>query len=208
MKRTSLMLLSAALAVLVLAAFTLRPAPTSPEGIDIGDAAPMTDIEMMDVSGEMMTLADAAGENGLLVLFSCNTCPYVLAWEDRYPDIAAQAEDLGLGMIALNSNTTQHDGVDSIAQMKKRAEEQGYSFPYVVDKNNVLADAFGATRTPEAFLFDSDMILQYHGAIDDNAQNADQVEHSYLLDAMNAMVAGETIDMTTTKSVGCTIKRV
>lgn len=205
MKRTLFLL---APALLLLAAFTLRPAPVVPEGIDIGDPAPLTDIEMMDVSGEMTSLTEAAGENGLLVLFSCNTCPYVIAWEDRYPGLAAQAEELGLGMIALNANTTQHNGVDSMAEMKKRAEAQGYTFSYAVDENNVLADAFGATRTPEAFLFNSEMLLQYHGAIDDNAQHADKVKHTYLLDAMSAMVAGETIEMTTTKSVGCTIKRV
>lgn len=161
MKRTLFLL---APALLLLAAFTLRPAPVVPEGIDIGDPAPLTDIEMMDVSGEMTSLTEAAGENGLLVLFSCNTCPYVIAWEDRYPGLAAQAEELGLGMIALNANTTQHNGVDSMAEMKKRAEAQGYTFSYAVDENNVLADAFGATRTPEAFLFNSEMLLQYHGA--------------------------------------------
>jgi peroxiredoxin len=192
-----------ALAVLGLAAFTL---PTTDDALEIGSPAPMADIAMLNVDGDSLSLADAAGENGLLVMFSCNTCPWVAAWEDRYPVVAEKAAELGIGMIVLNSNATYRDRGDGYADMQARAEDMGYGFPYVVDEDASLATAFGATRTPEVFLFNSDMKLAYHGAIDDNAKKPDDVENHYLLNAMTATVAGETIAQPVTKSVGCTIK--
>lgn len=208
MKRVSLLL--AALLVVVLTAFALRPGAASTDmgPLSIGDAAPLTEVVMTTTADETTSLADVAGENGLLVMFSCNTCPYVLAWEDRFNEIAARAEELGIGFIAVNPNEGARSGVDSMAEMKKRAAEAGYTFPYAVDENHQLADAFGATRTPEMFLFGGDMVLRYHGAIDDNAQNENAVKDRYLFDAMAAMAAGETIDPATTRSTGCGIKRL
>jgi peroxiredoxin len=207
--RTLNLLPLAVLAVVVLAAFT----PVSPaddvEPLEIGAVAPMTDAPLVSTDGDTLTLAEAAGENGLVVMFTCNTCPWVEAWEDRYPVAANAAEELGLGFIALNPNEKLRDGGgESMAAMKERAEAKGYNFPYVVDADHKLADAFGATRTPEIFLFDSDMTLVYHGAIDDDARNPEAVENHYLMDAMKAMVDGETIAEPTTRSVGCTIKRL
>lgn len=191
------------LGALVLAAFTL---PSAQPDLSIGDTAPMTTVEMLGVSGDSFTLDGVKGENGLLVLFSCNTCPWVAAWENRYPEIAALAEEQGIGMIVLNSNAAARNRGDGYADMQKRAEARSYDFPYVVDEGAELAAAFGATKTPEAFLFNSDMSLVYHGAIDDNAKNIDQVEQTFLKDAMVNMVAGQEIEQTVTKSVGCTIK--
>lgn len=191
------------LAVLGLAAFTFHP---TDEALEIGSPAPMTDVAMLNVDGDSLSLADAAGENGLLVMFSCNTCPWVAAWEDRYPVVAEKAEELGIGMIVLNPNAAYRNRGDGYADMQDRADDMGYTFPYVVDENAALATAFGATRTPEAFLFNSGMTLAYHGAIDDNAKKPNEVENTYLLDAMAAMAAGEAIAHEVTKSVGCTIK--
>ncbi len=194
--------LAATLAVAVLAAFTL----IRPEPLEIGAKAPMTDVEMQGVSGTSYSLEDVAGENGLLVIFTCNTCPWVKAWEDRYPQIAAQAEEQGIGLIMPNPNEAYRDNGDSMADMQARAEEQGYTFPYVLDEGAQLADAFGATRTPDVFLFNADMELVYRGAIDDNARDAEAVEERYLFDAMTAMVNGTEIEPQVTKSIGCTIK--
>lgn len=191
-----------ALALLVLAAFTL---PTADE-LEIGSPAPMADVAMLNVGGDSLSLADAGGENGLLVMFSCNTCPWVAAWEDRYPVASEKAAELGIGMIVLNSNAAYRDRGDGYTDMQDRADDMGYTFPYVLDENAALATAFGATRTPEVFLFDNNMTLAYHGAIDDNAKKPAEVENTYLLDAMAAMVAGESISQPVTKSVGCTIK--
>ena len=200
MKRTPLLLTT-----LVLMAFTIQPANRA---LKIGDAAPLTDVEMLGVSGETFTLDGVAGENGLLVMYSCNTCPWVTAWEDRYPVIAALAEELGIGMIVLNPNAAYRNRGDGYEDMQQRAEKMGYTFPYVVDKDAALATAFGATRTPEAFLFNKAMTLDYHGAIDDNAKPTEEqpVEEEFLADAMKNMVAGETIDPNETRSIGCSIK--
>ncbi len=203
MKSKKLLLSVFVLAALVLAAFTAQP---TGEALQIGDKAPLTDVEMLGVSGETFTLEGIAGENGLLVMYSCNTCPWVEAWEDRYPGIADLAEELGIGFIVLNPNARYRERGDGYEDMKERAKKMGYDFPYVVDKDAQLATAFGATKTPEAFLFNNEMLLAYHGAIDDNAKNPAQVEQHFLADAMKRMVAGETIDPNETRSIGCGIK--
>ncbi|MDX1617150.1 MAG: thioredoxin family protein [Balneolaceae bacterium] len=190
-------------------AWAFYPAtPASPvEQLEIGAEAPMTDVEVKDVSGEMLTLSEVAGENGLLVIFSCNTCPWVEKWEDRYNPIADLAEEKGIGMIALNPNSTYRDRGDGFADMKERADQQNYQFYYALDENNRMADAFGANRTPHVFLFDSDYELVYRGAIDDNANSAENVDQHYLRNAVTQLAAGEEIATKTTKSLGCTIKR-
>lgn len=176
--------------------------------LKIGDAAPMTDHSVIDVSGKSLSMADAAGPNGLIVMFSCNTCPWVAKWEDRYNSLAAYASDNGIGMIALNPNERIRNRGESMEEMKKRAQKSGYTFPYALDKDHQLADAFGATRTPEIFLFDSNMNLVYHGAIDDNANDANAVEEDYTIVAIDELIAGSGIRTSETRSLGCTIKRI
>jgi peroxiredoxin len=193
-----------ALAALVAAAFTLAPRALGP--LEIGSEAPMTDRVMTATDGATTTLAEVAGKNGLLVVFTSNTCPWVKAWEGRYLTTAEEAAEHGLGMIAVNSNTAARERGESMADMRRRGEEKGYSFPYVLDENAELASAFGASRTPDVFLFDEDMTLVYRGAIDDNARDPEAVESRYLSDAMSALVGGAEIVPTVTKSIGCTIK--
>ncbi len=175
--------------------------------LPLGAEAPMTDVKMEDVSGRSVSLAEAAESNGLLVIFSCNTCPWVARWEDRYLDLARITEENNIGMIALNPNERIRDRGESMEDMKKRADKKGYEFLYVLDKDHKVADAFGATRTPHIYLFNSEMKLVYRGAIDDNANDARKVKNYYLRDAIEAMVAGEKIRKASTKSLGCTIKR-
>jgi len=159
------------------------------------------------VDDETTTLAESKGENGLLVLFTCNTCPWVEKWEDRYDQIARRAGQIGVGMIALNPNAALRSGDESLAAMKERAADRGYTFPYAVDADNEIADAFGATRTPEIFLFDGELTLVYHGAIDDNARDATKVEAPFVMNALKAMSEGQEIAEPDTRSIGCTIKR-
>lgn len=190
-----------------LGATAFLPAAAPPDGLAIGDAAPLTDVALADpVAGGSHTLADLAGPNGLLVIFSCNTCPWVARWEDRYLTTAALAEELGVGMVLLNPNEALRDGPESGPTMKARHAGKGYRFPYLIDQDARLARAYGATRTPDVFLFDADLRLVYRGAIDDNARDADAVEQAYLADALHAMHAGEPIAMQETASLGCTIK--
>lgn len=176
------------------------------EELAIGAKAPLTDVEVEDVSGEILTLDEVAGENGLLVNFSCNTCPWVSRWEDRYNPIARLAKENGIGVIALNPNSAIRDRGEGMEDMKQRAKESGYEFYYALDKNSRIAEAFGATRTPHIFLFNADMELVYRGAIDDNANSAEDVEKPYLIEAINELNAGKEISTKVTKSLGCTIK--
>ena len=174
--------------------------------LEIGAKAPLTDLEVTDVSGEVLTLEEVAGENGLLVNFSCNTCPWVEAWEDRYNPISKMADENGIGVIMLNPNAAIRDDGESMEDMQARAKSSGYNFYYALDEGAKMAEAFGATRTPDIFLFNSDMKLVYTGAIDDNAKSAQAVDQHYLKDAIQNLVAGKEIDPKTTKALGCTIK--
>jgi thioredoxin-related protein len=175
--------------------------------LKIGDQAPLSDLVMQDANGHHTSLINAKRENGLVVIFSCNTCPYVLAWEDRYNKLAANSESNKVGFVVLNSNEAKRDGEDSFEAMKEKSKEMDYKFPYLMDENHVIADAFGATKTPDVFLFDKNMKLVYKGAIDDN-QNMEEVEITYLPNAAMNMVRGSKIDPEVTKSIGCTIKRL
>lgn len=175
--------------------------------LEIGAKAPLLDHKVRAVSGGEVTLRQMAESNGLLVLFTCNTCPYVKAWEDRYPQIYRLTAKNDLGMIALNPNKSSRNSGDGFSDMKKRAKQKNYKFVYALDRHHRLADAFGATRTPEVFLFNSDMELKYHGAIDDNYESAENVEKPFLKNAIKNLADEKAIKPATTKSLGCSIKR-
>ena len=175
--------------------------------LEVGDEAVLTDVKMEAVSGEMISIEDAAKENGVLVMFSCNGCPFVLAWEDRYNGIKELADKNQVGMIVLNSNYNKRSGGDSFEDMKNHASEAGYTFNYVLDKESKLANAFGGQTTPHVFLFDGSKKLVYKGAIDDNYKSADGVSKAYLKDALKNLGKGESIALQETKPVGCSIKR-
>lgn len=194
--------------ILLLAVFISQPFSEVTQ-LQIGDKAPKTDLKLKNIDGKMTTLADLNKENGLCVIYSCNTCPWVVAWEDRYNQLYKECDELGVGFVLVNSNEAKREGDDSMAAMQAHAEEQGYlDFPYLVDKNHQLADAFGATKTPDVFLFDADMKLVYKGAIDDNSKDKNAVEEAYLANAIKALSKGKKIDPAETKALGCSIKRV
>jgi thioredoxin-related protein len=175
--------------------------------IGIGGKATLTNVKMDAVSGEKFSLADVAKENGLLVMFSSNTCPFVQQWESRYNELKTWADQHGVGMIVLNSNYGNRDGVDSFDEMKKRASEKNYNFPYVVDEESQIANAFGGQTTPHVFLFDKNMELVYKGAIDDNYKSAADVKQAYAKDAIASLAGGQKVAVSETKPVGCSIKR-
>ncbi|HKK45892.1 MAG TPA: redoxin domain-containing protein [Balneolaceae bacterium] len=185
--------------------FPIKEGKVSDE-LEIGAKAPLADLKVEDVSGRMLTLQEVAKEKGLLVNFSCNTCPWVARWENRYNPIARLAEENNIGVIMLNPNSGYRNRGESIKDMQERAQKSKYRFYYALDKDSKLAEAFGATHTPHVFLFDSDMKLVYRGAIDDNAGSAENVERPYLKNAIKALGSGEEINPQTTKSLGCTIK--
>ena len=160
--------------------------------LNVGDKAPSTSVKMKGVDGKELSIADVAGKEGTLVIFSCNHCPYVKAWQGRIASIGNAAKGKGVGVIVINSNDPAAYAEDSFSEMQKRAQQLGFTFPYVVDATSDVARAYGATRTPEAFLFDKGGKLVYHGAIDDSKE-ADQVTKHYLQDAIDALVGGKEI---------------
>lgn len=176
--------------------------------LPLGSSLPLGNVEMEDISGRNLSLNAVKGENGLLVIFSCNTCPWVIKWEDRYPIVQEIAEANEIGMILVNPNEDYRDKGDGMEDMILHAEKAGYALPYLLDKNHRVADAFGASRTPHVYLFDSEDILVYVGAIDDNANSAADVEEFYIKDAIEQLSAGQDITQASTKSIGCTIKRL
>ena len=189
-------------------AISLLTAQSVNDPLPIGSALPNPDTKMKDISGKEVSFKDVNKKNGLLVMFSCNTCPVVGKYQSRTLEIGKFASDKEIGVVLLNSNeATRADG-ESYEDMKNYATEQGYKFSYVVDQNSVMADAFGATRTPEVFLFDKSGKLVYHGAIDDNANGPDKVTRQHAKIAIEEMLAGKQVSTTTTRSVGCTIKRL
>lgn len=190
----------------LLVTVVLLSAVMTAEELALGSKAPLADQKMEDISGTMLSLNDAAGKEGLLVIFSCNTCPWVLAWEDRYVTLAKEYIPKGIGIVAVNSNSAYRGKDDSIEAMRRHADELGYNFYYTVDKDSKLATAFGATRTPHIYLFDKSGKLVYRGAIDDNAKQPKKVKQTYLADAIDAMLAGKEIKETSTKALGCSIK--
>ena len=174
--------------------------------LGIGSQMPNTDYLLNDISGNQITLNEIKGENGTLIIFSCNTCPWVIRWEDRYVEIANSYLKKGIGMIAINSNVARFNGDDSLYEMKKHAKEKKYNFPYAQDPKAKLAYAFGATKTPHVYLFNDKDNLVYRGAIDDNARDGDAVEESFLSNAIDQLLAGRKIKKTTSKAIGCSIK--
>jgi len=181
---------------------------SSVDPLPIGAPLPNPDKKMKVVAGMEVSFKDAMNTEGLLVMFSCNTCPVVHAYQSRTIEICNYAKSKEIGVILLNSNEASRDDGDSFSDMKDYASKQRYDWPYVVDENSVMANAFGATRTPECFLFNTDGKLVYHGAIDDNQNGADEVTRKHLKIAMDEMLGGKDVAVKTTRSVGCTIKRL
>jgi len=175
-------------------------------GLELGDTAPKADVQMKNVDGSKVSISEMSGEEGTLVLFICNHCPWVQAWEGRIAEIGNEFQTKGVGVIAVNPNDPAAYPSDGFEEMQKRAEKVGYEFPYVVDATSDVARAFDATKTPEAFLFDENGELVYKGTIDDNARNPEQVEKQYLRNALEALVAGNEIPDQVTKALGCSIK--
>lgn len=195
------------LAALVLIVMAFSPAGS---GIAIGDKAPLSDLKMKDVaSDKMLSLKDLARENGLLVIFSCNTCPFVLAWEDQYPKLGELSAANKVGMVLVNSNEAKRKDEDSMTAMKEHYGKSSYNTPYVIDADSQLADAFGAKTTPHVYLFNKDMELVYRGSINDKFEDREKTASKfYLENAIRSLAAGRNIDPADTREIGCSIKRV
>jgi peroxiredoxin len=185
------------------------PPPASAEAslrVPLGGALPATDVKMTNVDDKAVSIQDIAGPKGTLVIFTCNHCPYVKKWEGRITELGNMAQSQGFGVIAINANDPATKPEDDLPAMKARAAELGLRFPYTVDAHSKVARAFGATRTPEVFLFNADGKLAYWGAVDDSADDPAAVAEHFLRDALASLSAGQPITKPETKAVGCTIK--
>ena len=176
--------------------------------LPIGASIPRPDVKMKDISGKEVSLKESIGKTGLPVMFSCNTCPYVIKNQQRTKEICQYALDHGIGVVLINSNEAQRSDDDSFDAMKAYGKEQGYKWNYLVDEQSVLADAFDARRTPENFLFNKETKLVYHGATDDNPSDPAHVKRQHLKEAIDEMIAGKEVTVKTSRSVGCSIKRL
>jgi peroxiredoxin len=165
--------------------------------------APQFDLEGVD--GRRHSLDDYADADVLVLIQSCNHCPYVQAWEDRMSAIQRDYGDRGVRLVALNSNDADAYPEDSFEEMQARASRRGFTFDYLYDSSQEVARALDAERTPEVFLFDSDRRLRYHGAIDDS-RNEHAVTQHYLRDALDAVLSGGEPPVAETMPVGCTVK--
>ena len=170
--------------------------------LPIGSNMPKADLKMQDISGKEVAMQDAKKDNGVLVMFSCNTCPYVVKNQQRTLAISKYATKNKIGVIILNSNEALRADDDSYAAMQAYAKAQGYKWNYVVDKNNMVADAFGANRTPECFLFNKDLKLVYHGAIDDSPSDESAIKRIHLKEAITEMATGKEVTVKESRSVG------
>tara|TARA_B110000459_G_C16384622_1_gene391411 strand:+ start:156 stop:767 length:612 start_codon:yes stop_codon:yes gene_type:complete len=176
--------------------------------INIGEQMPMQKIEIFDTNEKSRTLNNSLKNNGLLVVFTSNSCPFVVMWEDRYKLLEEKCKNNNIGMVYINSNQAKRDGDDSVEKMINHSKEMGYTFPYLIDKNSAMANAFGAKTTPHIFLFNNEKTLIYKGAIDNNYKSANDVTENYLLDALENVSNQQAISIKETKAVGCSIKRV
>ncbi len=177
------------------------------KGYEIGDAA--TDFKLKNVDGKMVSLSDFKKAKGYIVIFSCNTCPYVVKYEDRMIALDKKYKKLGYPVIAINPNDPEVQPKDGFEYMVQRAKEKGFTFPYVLDEGQKIYPQYGATRTPHVFILRKEKgknIVKYIGAIDNNYDNPEDVTERYVEDAVDALLKGEEVKVSKTVAIGCTIK--
>ena len=177
------------------------------DGYKIGDE--VSDFELKNVDGHMVSLSDYKDAKGFIIAFTCNTCPFAQAYEGRIIALNEKYASKGYPVIAINPNNPMAKPGDSFEAMKQRAKEKGYSFPYLVDEGQKVYPEFGATKTPHMFVLQKTKngnIVKYIGAIDDNFKDASAVKTKYVENAVDALLSGKEVEQQETKAIGCSIK--
>lgn len=177
------------------------------DGYKVGDKA--IDFSLQNVDGSWVSMGKQPDAKGFVIVFSCNTCPYVVAYEDRMIDLHEKYAPMGYPLIAINSNDEKSSPGDSFEKMQERAESKSFPFAYVYDESQEVIRAYGATNTPHVYLLnkeDGEYVVKYIGAIDNNYQDESKVTTKYLEAALDAVIEGKPVAQTSTKAIGCTIK--
>ncbi|WP_299249530.1 thioredoxin family protein [uncultured Cytophaga sp.] len=189
------------LAIIVLASFKREG------GYSIGDKA--RDFKLKNIDDKIFSLADKKDAKGFIVVFTCNHCPYAVKYEDRIVALNNKYAKLGYPVVAINPNDATAYPDDNFENMKKRAKAKSFTFPYLVDETQDIAKSYGASKTPHVFVLkkvNADLIVEYIGAIDDNTDDASSVKVKYVEDAVDALLSGQAVAVTTTKAIGCGVK--
>jgi len=181
---------------------------TNNAGLTIGDTA--AEINLLNVDGNMVSYDDYPDAEGFIVIFTCNTCPYAVASEDRIIALDAEFKDQGYPVIAINPNNPAVQPDDTFELMQAKAEEKGFTFPYLYDKTNTVYAQYGATKTPHVYLLentDDGRVVRYIGAIDDNVRSASAVKERFLANAVYELLDGKEVTLKETKAIGCSVKQ-
>jgi peroxiredoxin len=178
------------------------------KGYGIGDVA--TDFKLKDVTGKMVSLSDYKDAKGYVIIFTCNTCPFAVASEDRIIALDKKYKEKGYPVIAINPNDPEVQPDDSFELMQAKATDKGFTFPYLYDASNAVYASYGATKTPHVYLLqkeDGKNIVKYIGAIDDNVRDGAAVKEQFLANAIEELLAGKEISLKETKAIGCSVKQ-
>ena len=189
------------LTAIIAVSFTL----TNVHGYQIGDKA--EDFSLKNIDGKMMGMKDFANAKGYIVVFTCNSCPYAQAYEQRMIDLNTKYAPQGYPVIAINPNAPSVTKEDSYEKMQSRAKNKKYAFPYLFDEKQDVFPKFGASRTPTVYVLDKEKTIKYIGSIDDNADDATAVTTKYVENAVEALKLGKNPDPSVTKAIGCSIKK-
>jgi peroxiredoxin len=203
--KKAIKIISAALLVLFISAFALNN--MAQKGYGIGDLA--DDFSLKNIDNSMVSLADYKDAKGFIVTFTCNTCPFAVLYEDRIQALNEKYGSQGYPVIAIMPNNTDVKPGDNMQAMKKRAQEKGFTFPYLIDKGQKVYPKFGATKTPHIYVLEKTKkgnVVKYIGAIDDNHEDASAVKIKFVENAVDALLKGEEVMQKETKAIGCSIK--
>jgi len=193
--------------ITIMIAILISGLTLSAQGYKVGDKA--LNFKLKNIDDKMVSLSDFSNEKGVVVIFTCNHCPYSVAYEDRIIELDKKYKAKGYPVVAINPNDPIQYPSDSFEAMKVRAQEKGFTFPYLFDENQEVFPIYGATKTPHVYLLKNKggkFKVAYIGAIDDSAKDAAAVSKTYLADAIDALLADKTPNPAETKAVGCGIK--
>jgi len=193
--------------VFLLITFFATALLSAQNGYDVGASA--TDFKLENIDGTFVSLSDFKDAKGFIVVFTCNTCPYAVAYETRIEALNKKYASKGYPVIAIMPNNIEIKPGDSLSAMRQRAKERGFTFPYLIDREQSIFPQYGATKTPHVYVLEktNDLnIVRYIGAIDDNYKDAEQVNTKYVEEAVNALLAQKQVSISKTRAIGCSIK--